>query len=99
MKRTSRTAIVALILGAIGALALTGGAVAQDTSGTPTADQKVTLNVGVDSDVTSLNPYNLCCGPDYEYLSLVYDIAFDFDNETLAAAPRLVKTWTPNEDS
>ena len=99
MKRAGRTVIVALVLGAIAALALSSGAVAQDTSGTPATEQKVTLNVGVDSDVTSLNPYNLCCGPDYEYLSLVYDIAFSFDNETLAAAPRLVKTWTPNEDS
>lgn len=98
MKRTRRIMPIALVLGAITALAITGGAIAQDATPT-TADEKVTLNIGVDSDVTSLNPYNLCCGPDYEYLSLVYDIAFGFDNDTLAAAPRLVKTWTANEDS
>ena len=98
MQRTRRIMPIALVLGAITALAITGGAIAQDATPT-TTDEKVTLNVGVDSDVTSLNPYNLCCGPDYEYLSLVYDIAFGFDNDTLAAAPRLVKAWTANEDS
>ncbi len=79
------------MLGAIAALAITGGAVAQDASGTPAADQKVTLNIGVDSDVTSLNPYNLCCGPDYEYMSLVYDTPSITTTRHLAAAPGLVK--------
>jgi peptide/nickel transport system substrate-binding protein len=98
MRMTRKTVAIAISIAMVGGLALSGNALAQDSSDAPT-DEKVTLNVGLDSDVTSLNPYNLCCGPDYEYLGLVYDIAFDWSNEDLTAAPGFVQTWTPNEDS
>ena len=98
MRLTRRTVAVALSMALIGGLALTGSALAQDPSDTAD-DEKVVLNVGMDSDVTSLNPYNLCCGPDYEYLGLIYDISFDWDRDTLEAAPGFVQEWTPNEDS
>ncbi len=98
MRLNRRTVAIALSIAMVSGLALTGNALAQSSSDGAT-DEKVTLNVGLDSDVTSLNPYNLCCGPDYEYLGLVYDISFDWSNEDLTAAPGFVQTWTPNEDS
>lgn len=76
----------------------TGGALAQDdTSGA--ADEKLVFNVGVDSDITSLNPFNLCCGPDYEYLELIYDLGFSFTRQNLSPAPRIITSWEPSEDS
>lgn len=98
MRMTKKTVAIAISIAMVSGLALTGNALAQDATETPT-DEKVVLNVGLDSDVTSLNPYNLCCGPDYEYLGLVYDISFDWDNDTLEAAPGFVQSWTPNADS
>jgi peptide/nickel transport system substrate-binding protein len=98
MTLTRKTVAVAISIAMVGGLALTGNALAQDATDAAT-DEKVVLNVGLDSDVTSLNPYKLCCGPDYEYLGLVYDISFDWDIDTLEAAPGFVQTWTPNEDS
>jgi peptide/nickel transport system substrate-binding protein len=97
MTKTRRTIVGMLALGLVAGLFATNAALAQSSSSAE--GDTVTLNVGIDSDVTSLNPYNLCCGPDYEYLSLVYDLAFGFDNDTLEAAPRLVTEWTANDDS
>jgi peptide/nickel transport system substrate-binding protein len=98
MKLTRKMGAIAISIAMVGGLALSGNAMAQDSTDAPAAE-KVVLNVGLDSDVTSLNPYNLCCGPDYEYLGLVYDISFDWDNDTLEAAPGMIQTWTPNADS
>lgn len=98
MTRTRRTIVGTLLLALVAGLVMSNVAMAQSESGAD-ATKEVTLNVGVDSDVTSLNPFNLCCGPDYEYLSLVYDMAFHFDNATLEAAPGLIQEWTPNDDS
>jgi peptide/nickel transport system substrate-binding protein len=99
MTRTRRTIVATLVLALVAGLVMANVAMAQSGSETEAATDEVTLNVGIDSDVTSLNPFNLCCGPDYEYMSLVYDLAFHFDNDTLEAAPGLVQEWTPNEDS
>jgi peptide/nickel transport system substrate-binding protein len=99
MTRFQRTVITVLAPGLVAALLLASTALAQSASSSGTGDEKVTLTVGVDTDITSLNPFQLCCGPDYEYLSLVYDLAFQFDRDTLEAAPGLVQEWTPNEDS
>lgn len=69
MKGSRRTAAAAVVLGTIAMLVLSGTAVAQETDAT--TDEPVTFTVGVDSDITSMNPFNLCCGPDYEYLELI----------------------------
>lgn len=82
-------AFMALVLGAAGTT------LAQTPTG---AEEKVTLRVGVDSDITGLNPFNVCCGPDYEYLSLVYDQGITFATEDLSPAPALVTEWTPSDD-
>ncbi len=99
MKNLVRAALIAAVLAAI---VISGTAVAQSTSpsssASATGSGKVTLNIGLDSDVTSLNPFNLCCGPDYAYLTYVYDTAFGYDGQ-LKAAPSIITSWTPSSDS
>ncbi|HVF07445.1 MAG TPA: ABC transporter substrate-binding protein [Actinomycetota bacterium] len=98
MKVTERIVAVALSGALAGALALTGSAGAQDATDGAT-DEKLTLNVGIVDEINSLNPYgNICCVMDYEYISLVYDTAWDYDQDDLSAAPLIVEEWTPNAD-
>jgi peptide/nickel transport system substrate-binding protein len=85
-----------LVLGMIGALLVSTAALAQESPAT--TDAPVVFDVGVDSDITSLNPFNLCCGPDYEVMNLMYDIAIGYDNDTLEAAPSVVSSWEHSED-
>lgn len=96
MRRFRRTVGAATVLGVLAGLAFTGTAFAQETS-TP-SDQKNVFSIGVDSDLTSLNPFRLCCGADYEYLELVYDLGIGFNPDDLSAAPKIVTSWTPSED-
>jgi peptide/nickel transport system substrate-binding protein len=97
MRGSRRTVALVTVMGVLVGMLLTGAAQAQETD-TGAAGEKVVFSVGVDSDVTGLNPFNLCCGPDYEYLNLVYDLAIGFDNDTLQAAPKLVEQWSASED-
>jgi peptide/nickel transport system substrate-binding protein len=95
-----RQSITALVLGIIGALLVSTVALAQDSpSGSAATDAApVVFDVGVDSDITSLNPFNLCCGPDYEVMGLMYDLAIGFDNASLEAAPEIVSSWEHSDD-
>lgn len=97
MRRLRRTAAGAIAFAVVAALVISGTAAAQESE-SPT-DEKMTFSVGVDSDITGLNPFNLCCGPDYEYLEMVYDLGIGFSSEDLSPAPRIVTEWTPSEDS
>jgi peptide/nickel transport system substrate-binding protein len=97
MRRLRRSAVTSVALGVVAMLVLSGTAMAQDES--PAAQEKVTFSVGLDTDITSLNPFNLCCGGDYEYLELVYDLGIGFSREDLTPAPRIITEWTPSEDS
>jgi peptide/nickel transport system substrate-binding protein len=103
MKHLNRAALTAAV-GILVALLAMGTAVAQSASSSSTTStssasgDKVVFNYGYDSDITSLNPYKLCCGEDYIYMELVYDIAFDYGDQ-LEAAPAIVTSWTPNSDS
>jgi peptide/nickel transport system substrate-binding protein len=80
-----------------------GPAFAQSATSSPSAaasstGEKVVFSYGLDSDITSTNIWKLCCGPDFQYLGLVYDTAFDYGDD-LSVAPSIVTSWTPNEDS
>ena len=94
MKGTRR----AVVLGAV--LWLVGGALtAQPVVAQAGDDEPVIYNLGVDSDLTyGLNPWKLCCGPDYEYGELVYDTGISYSPEDLTAAPKIITEWTPSED-
>ena len=103
MKRIHRT--VALVaIGLLASALAAGPALAQSASTTPSSaatsasSQPVVFSWGTDSDIDSLNPYKLCCGPDYIYLEAVYDVAISYGDD-LSAAPNIVTSWTPNADS
>lgn len=70
---------------------------AQDSS-TPSPSGQ-TLTLGINSDLTSLNPFRLCCDADYEYMQLVYDLGIGFNNDDLTPAPMLITSWTPDSTS
>jgi peptide/nickel transport system substrate-binding protein len=95
MKGIRRTVAFGLVLGVIGGLLMAGTAQAQDES---TSTDVQTFNIGIGSDITSLNPFRLCCGADYEYLELIYNLGITYGQEDLSAAPQLVTSWTPNDD-
>ena len=94
MKGTRR----AVALGAV--LWLTGGALMTQpvAAQTPTSDEPVIYNIGWDSDITSLNPWKWCCGPDYEYGGLVYDLGITYGPEDLSAEPHIITEWVPSDD-
>ncbi len=95
MRKRTGTAASIVAFAVLTGLVLQGTAFAQDA--TPT-DEKVTFNIGVDTDFTSLNPFKLCCGADYEYLEIVYDLGIQFSREDYSPAPSLITSWTPSED-
>jgi peptide/nickel transport system substrate-binding protein len=97
MRRIRRTVAMATVLGVLAGLAFTGTALAQD-SGSPSSDEPVVFNIGIGADLTSLNPFRLCCGADYEYLELVYDLGINFAPADYSAAPFIITSWTPSED-
>jgi peptide/nickel transport system substrate-binding protein len=88
-----RTVALGVVLGVLGGMLLASTASAQESTDAP-----VTFNIGIGSDITSLNPFRLCCGADYEYLELIYDLGITYSQEDLSAAPSLVESWTPNGD-
>jgi peptide/nickel transport system substrate-binding protein len=96
MRRPRRSAGTAVALGVVAMLMLSDTALAQDE--TPAAEGR-TFSIGTTSDITSLNPFNLCCDLDYEYMELVYDLGIGFSREDLSPAPRIITEWTPSEDS
>jgi len=96
MRRTRRSIAIAVVLGVVTGLVMTGTAFAQDA--TDGADAPTVFTIGVDSDITGLSPFVLCCGADYEYLELVYDLGIGFNPDDLSPAPGIVTSWEPNED-
>ncbi len=94
MKASRRAVLVGAVLWLTGGALLPGMASAQ-SSGT---DEPVIYDLGVDSDSTSLNPWKLCCGADYEYMELVYDLGITYNRDDLTAAPKIVTEWVPSED-
>ena len=94
MKGIRRAIALGVVLWISGGTLMTGTASAQSSA----SDQPVIFDLGIDSDVTSLNPWKLCCGWDYEYLELVYDVGITYNQEDLSAAPKIVTSWTPSED-
>jgi peptide/nickel transport system substrate-binding protein len=94
MKASRRAVLVGAVLWLTGGALLPGMASAQS----PDTAEPVVYDLGADSDITSLNPWKLCCGIDYEYMELVYDVGITYNQEDLTAAPHLVTEWVPSED-
>lgn len=91
--RRGAVRIGSLAVGVVLAATLAGSAAAQTSSPEP----DVVLDIGIVGDVTSLNPYNLCCSWDYSYLVLPYDLAIGYGPD-LTPAPSVVSSWEPSAD-
>jgi peptide/nickel transport system substrate-binding protein len=97
MSRIRRTLVLTAVLGLVSSVLLASSALAQESSSGASTDE-VILDIGVDSDITSLNPFNICCGPDYEVMGLIYDTAWNYDRSTLEAVPGFVREWQHTDD-
>ncbi|HYJ60023.1 MAG TPA: ABC transporter substrate-binding protein [Actinomycetota bacterium] len=96
--RGRRILAAAVVMGVLSALPLGSVASAQESPSPATTGEPVTLDVGVDTDVTSLNPFRICCGIDYEIMGLMYDLSWNYNNDTLEPAPGIITEWEPSED-
>ena len=92
------TGLAVLISMIVAGSAFAQSATSQPSTAASTSADKVVFSYGTDSDITSLNIWKLCCGPDYTYMTLVYDTAFGYGDD-LKVAPSIITSWTPNEDS
>ena len=92
------TGLAVLISMLVAGSAFAQSATSQPSTAASTSGDKVVFSYGTDSDITSLNIWKLCCGPDYTYMTLVYDTAFGYGDD-LKVAPSIITSWTPNEDS
>jgi peptide/nickel transport system substrate-binding protein len=97
MRRAHRTVALAATLGVLGGLVLSGAsALAQDAS--PTEAEKVVFVAGTTNDMRTVNPFNAIESPEYEVLSLNYDMLLNFAKEDLGPAPGLAESWSKSED-
>jgi peptide/nickel transport system substrate-binding protein len=104
--RNSRVTTVAATAVVIGAMLLTGSAMAQSTSSTPSSTGsggKIVFRVGTQSDLLTANPFKAQYGTDYEMLFNAYDMLFNFGQKDLTPTPGLATkcdhstdytTWT-----
>ena len=102
MKRVHKGLLVALV-GCIGMLLAAGSAWAQ--SATPsssasasTSSGKVTFIEGTTNDMRTVNPWKALETPEYEVLSLNFDLLENFDKNNLSAAPGLATDWSQSSD-
>jgi peptide/nickel transport system substrate-binding protein len=95
MRRTRRTIAVAALLGMLGGLVLSGTASAQSAS---PSQEKVVFVEGTTNDMRTVNPFRALETPEYEVLSMNYDLFLNFDKATLGPAPGLATEWTQSED-
>jgi peptide/nickel transport system substrate-binding protein len=98
MKRSRIAAISMLAAAGVVAGALVApAAFAQSTSGSG-AKQPVTFTVGVLDPLTTINPIKALNGPEYEFLSLNYDLAIRFSQQDLAPTAGPVTSWSHTPD-
>lgn len=101
MKRVHKGLLVALV-GGIAMLLAAGSAWAQsstpaaDASATSTGD--VTFIEGTTNDMRTVNPWKALETPEYEVLSLNFDLLENFNKDDLSAAPGLATDWSQSED-
>jgi peptide/nickel transport system substrate-binding protein len=97
MRRARRTTALAVAFGVVAGVALTS-TVALAQSATPSADEKITFIAGTTNDMRTVNPFKAIETPEYEVLSLNYDMLINFAKDDLGPAPGLATEWTQSED-
>src|SRR6187397_2165040 len=101
MRKVHKGFLVA-VSGFITMILAAGGAWAQ--SATPsggsasTAAPTSTFVEGTINDMRTVNPWKALETPEYEVLSLNFDLLENFDKNNLSAAPGVATSWTQSED-
>jgi peptide/nickel transport system substrate-binding protein len=99
MRRPGRVVVGAAALAvAVGTL-LPGAATAQDATPTATPDEHLRFVVGLTNNMVTVNPLRALESPEYELLSLQYDLLFNFSAETMAPEPTGLATEIPTKEN
>ncbi len=97
MRRARRAVVATAVLGTLVGLTLTGtAALAQDSS--PATDEKITFVAATTNDMTTVNPFKAIESPEYEVLSLNYDLLLNFAKVDLGPSPGLAESWSKSDD-
>jgi peptide/nickel transport system substrate-binding protein len=102
MKRVHKGLLVALV-GGVAMLLAAGSAWAQSATPASSASAsgtsgKVTFIEGTTNDMRTVNPWKALETPEYEVLSLNFDLLENFDKNNLSAAPGLATDWSQSAD-
>jgi peptide/nickel transport system substrate-binding protein len=97
--RKANKGLLATVAGALGVILAAGGALAQTTT-PPASDEAapITFIEGTTNDMRTVNPWKALESPEYELLSMNFDMLENFDKDNLSAAPGLATEWTQSED-
>jgi len=104
MGRGRRAVVVVAALGSFLAVSFAGTALAQSSSSSASSaapsgpGAPVTFVEGTINDIETINPFNALSTPEYEVLSLNFDMLENFDKNNLSAAPGLATSWTTSSD-
>jgi peptide/nickel transport system substrate-binding protein len=96
-----RAVVVVAALGSFLAVSLAGTALAQSSSPSAVSsasNKKITFIEGSTNDISTVNPWLALETPEYEVLSLNFDLLLNFDKANLAASPGLATQWTQSPD-
>lgn len=97
-RRTAASAVLGLLVG----MTLMGTALAQSAtptgSASPSQGSGITFVEGTVNDMRTINPFKALETPEFEVLSLNYDMLENFAQADLGPAPGLATDWTTSED-
>lgn len=100
--RKARKGLLVVFAGCIVMLLAAGSALAQSTTpaGASASDSTapVTFIEGTINDMRTVNPWKALETPEYEVLSLNFDMLENFNKDNLQAAPGLASSWTQSDD-
>ncbi len=97
MRTTHKAMATIVAFGMLAGLGLSGTALAQDAS-TSAADEPLTFIFGLTNNMVTVNPLRAIEAPEYELLSMQYDLLFDFSQEDMSPVPNL-GTEIPTEEN
>jgi peptide/nickel transport system substrate-binding protein len=99
MRRGTRGRLVAaLLVGALASTTTAAMAVSASAQSASPSPKKLTFIVGSTNDIETVNPLRAIETPEYEIMSMEYDLLFNFDKDTLQAAPGLA-TEIPTKEN
>ncbi len=71
---------------------------ATPTTATTATGQQRTFVEGTTNDMRTVNPWKAIESPEYEVLSLNFDLIENFNKDDLSAAPGFATSWTQSDD-